>query len=98
MTLCHRNLKCRHTLEDCSQPQGYKKCLYLKPHASNALSSAEIKDEIKREYGWLERVIFFGMCLNKCMTQAIARDHHQVLQKIYHHHLHIVIKIKKSKC
>jgi hypothetical protein len=55
MTLCHRNLKCRHTLEDCSQPQGYKKCLYLKAHASNALSSAEIKDEIKREYGWLER-------------------------------------------
>jgi hypothetical protein len=47
-----------HTLEDCPQTQGQKKCLYLKAHASNALSSAlsaEIKDEIKMEYGWLER-------------------------------------------
>jgi hypothetical protein len=46
-----------HTLEDCPQTQGQKKCLYLKAHASNALSSAlsaEIKDEIKMEYGWLE--------------------------------------------
>jgi hypothetical protein len=30
------------------------------------------------------------------MAQAIARDHHQVLQRISHHHLHILIKIKKS--
>jgi hypothetical protein len=47
-----------HTLEDCPQTQGQKKCLYLKAHVSNALSSvlsAEIKDEIKMEYGWLER-------------------------------------------
>jgi hypothetical protein len=45
-----------HTLEDCPQTQGQKKCLYLEAHASNALSSAlssEIKDEIKMEYGWL---------------------------------------------
>jgi hypothetical protein len=35
-----------------------KKCLYLEAHVSNALSnalSAEIKDEIEMEYGWLER-------------------------------------------
>jgi hypothetical protein len=47
-----------HTLEDCPQTQGQKKCLYLKSHVSNALSNAlsvEIKDEIKMEYDWLER-------------------------------------------
>jgi hypothetical protein len=47
-----------HTLEDCPQTQGQKKCLYLEAHASNVLStalSAEIKDEIEMEYGWLER-------------------------------------------
>jgi hypothetical protein len=45
-------------LEDCPQTQGQKKCLYLEAHVSNALSSAlsaEIKDEIEMEYGWLER-------------------------------------------
>jgi hypothetical protein len=76
-----------------------KKCLYLEAHASNGLSSAlsaEIKDEIEMEYSWLERVNLLCKVLGKCMAQAIARDHHQVLQKIYHHHLHIVIKIKKS--
>jgi U3 small nucleolar ribonucleoprotein component len=75
-----------HTLDDCPQTQGQKKCLYLEAQASNTLSSAlsaEIKDEIEMEY------------LSKCMAQAIAKDHHQVLQKIYHH-LYIVIKIKKS--
>jgi hypothetical protein len=43
-----------HTLEDCPQTQGQKKYLYLEAHASNTLSSAlsaEIKDEIKIEYG-----------------------------------------------
>jgi hypothetical protein len=47
-----------HTLEDCPQTQGENKCLYLEAHASNALSSAlsaEIKDQIEMEYGWLER-------------------------------------------
>jgi hypothetical protein len=47
-----------HALEDCPQTQAQKKCLYLKAHASNGLSSAlsaEIKDEIKMEYGWSER-------------------------------------------
>jgi hypothetical protein len=45
-------------LEDCSQTQAQKKFLYLKSHASNALSSAlseEIKDEIEMEYDLLER-------------------------------------------
>jgi hypothetical protein len=47
-----------HTLEDYSQTQEQKKCRYLEVHASNILSSAlsaEIKDEIEIEYGWLER-------------------------------------------
>jgi hypothetical protein len=47
-----------HVLEDCPQTQAQKKCLYLKAHTSNALSSAlsaEIKDEIKMEFGWSER-------------------------------------------
>jgi hypothetical protein len=47
-----------HALEDCLQTQAQKKCLYLKAHTSNALSSilsAEIKDEIEMEYGLLER-------------------------------------------
>jgi hypothetical protein len=47
-----------HALEDCSQTQAQKNCLYLEAHASNGLSSAlsaEIKDEIKMEYGWPER-------------------------------------------
>jgi hypothetical protein len=47
-----------HVLEDCSQTQAQKKCIYLKAHASNGLSSAfsaEIKYEIKIEYGWRER-------------------------------------------
>jgi hypothetical protein len=45
-------------LEDCPQTQAQKKCLYLAAHASNGLSSAlsaEIKDEVKMEYGWPER-------------------------------------------
>jgi hypothetical protein len=46
-----------HTLEDCPQTQGQKKCLYLEAYASNVSSalSVEIKDEIEMEYGWLER-------------------------------------------
>jgi hypothetical protein len=44
-----------YTLKDCPQIQTQKKCLYLKAHASNGLSSAlsaEIKNKIKIEYGW----------------------------------------------
>jgi hypothetical protein len=37
-----------HTLEDCPQTQGGKKCLYLKAHAFNALSNA-LSVEIKRQ-------------------------------------------------
>jgi hypothetical protein len=47
-----------HALEDCPQTQAQKKCLYLKAHTSNGLSSAlsaEIKDDIEIEYGWHER-------------------------------------------
>jgi hypothetical protein len=47
-----------HALEDCPQTQAQKKCIYLKVHSSNVLSSAlsvEIKDEIEMEYGWPER-------------------------------------------
>jgi hypothetical protein len=47
-----------HALEDYPQTQEQKKCIYLKAHASNALSStlsAEIKDDIKMEYDLLER-------------------------------------------
>jgi hypothetical protein len=49
------DIGCSHALEDCPQTQAQKKCLYLKAHASNGLSSAliaEIKDEIEMEYGW----------------------------------------------
>jgi hypothetical protein len=42
-----------HALENCPQTQAQKKCLYLKAHTSNDLSSAlsaEIKDKIEMEY------------------------------------------------
>jgi hypothetical protein len=42
-----------HALEDCPQIQA-QKCLYLKDHASNDLSSAlsvEIKNKVEMEYG-----------------------------------------------
>jgi hypothetical protein len=57
-----------HTLVDCPQTQGQKKCLYIEPHASYASSSAlsaEIKDEIEMEYGWLERANLLGKVLEK---------------------------------
>jgi hypothetical protein len=47
-----------YALKDCPQTQARKKWLYLEAHASNTLSSvlsAEIKDKIEMEYGWLER-------------------------------------------
>jgi hypothetical protein len=55
---CMVDVGLSHTLEDCPQTQRQKKCLYLKAHASNALSSAlsaEIKDGIEMEYGLLEK-------------------------------------------
>jgi hypothetical protein len=30
------------------------------------------------------------------MTQAIAKNHHQVLHRISHHHLHFLIRVKKG--
>jgi hypothetical protein len=47
-----------HALEDCPQTQAQKKCLYLKVHTSNSLSSAlsaKIKNEVEMKYGWPER-------------------------------------------
>jgi hypothetical protein len=47
-----------HALEGCLKTQAQKKWLYLEAHTSNGLFSAlsaEIKDEIKMEYGWPER-------------------------------------------
>jgi hypothetical protein len=44
------DVRLSHALEDWSQTQVQKKCLYLEAHTSNDLSStlsAEIKDEIK---------------------------------------------------
>jgi hypothetical protein len=44
-------------LEDCPHTQAQEKCLYLEAHATKALSSAlsaEVKDIIKIEYGFLE--------------------------------------------
>jgi hypothetical protein len=76
------NVGLSHALEDCPQTQAQKKYIYLKAHVSNGLSSAfsaKIKDEIEMEYGWPKELIFFGRRLSKCMDQAIARDHHQVL-------------------
>jgi hypothetical protein len=87
------------TLDDCPQTQGQKKCLYLKAHTSNALFSAlseEIKDKIEIEYGLLKEQIFFGKCLRKCLAQAMTKYHHKNFQRISHHHLYILIKIKES--
>jgi hypothetical protein len=45
-------------LEGCPQTQAQTKCLYVKAHTSNGLSSAlsaEIKNEVEIEYGWPER-------------------------------------------
>jgi hypothetical protein len=88
-----------HALEDCPQPEAQKNCLYLETHASNALSSAlsaEIKDEIEMEYVCLKDQTFFGKCLIKCLAQSMTRYHHQIFQRISHHHLYTLIKIKKS--
>jgi hypothetical protein len=57
-----------HALEDCPQTQVQKKCLFLKVHASNALSSAlsaEIKNEVEMEYGWAERANLLWKVLEK---------------------------------
>jgi hypothetical protein len=57
-----------HTLEDYPQTQEQKKCLYLEAHASNTLSSAlsaEIKDEIKIDYSWLEGANLLWKLLEK---------------------------------
>jgi hypothetical protein len=50
-----------------------KNCLYLKAHASNALSSAlsaKIKDEIKIEYGLLERANLLWKALEEMFKSS----------------------------
>jgi hypothetical protein len=44
----------------------------------------------------LKELIFFERCLSKCMAQAIAKNHHQVLRRISHHHLYFLIRVKKG--
>jgi hypothetical protein len=89
-----------HALEDYRQTQVQEKCLYLKVHASKALSSAscaEVEDIIEMEHGLLESVNLLWKALSKCMAQVMMRDHHQQMyQRISHHHLCTLIKIKKS--
>jgi hypothetical protein len=46
-----------HALEDCPQTQAQEKCLYLKAHASKALSSAlsaKVEGMIEMEYDLLK--------------------------------------------
>jgi hypothetical protein len=57
-----------HALEDCPQTQAQKKCLYLKVHTSNGLSSAlssKIKNEVEMEYAWSERANFLWKMLEQ---------------------------------
>jgi hypothetical protein len=65
-----------HVLGDCPQIQVQKKFLYLKAHVSNGLSSAlsaEIKDEIKMEYGWTERDNLFWKVLEQLYGSSNSR-------------------------
>jgi hypothetical protein len=65
-----------HTLKDCPQTQALKKCLYLKAHASNTLSSAlseEIKKEVKMEYGWPKRANLFWKVLEQMYDSSNSK-------------------------
>jgi hypothetical protein len=65
-----------HALKDCPQTQAQKKCLYLEAHASNDLSitsSAEIKDKIKMEYGWVERANLLLMVLEQMYDSSNSK-------------------------
>jgi hypothetical protein len=45
----------------------------------------------------LKEYIFFRRRLKKCLAQVMLRDRHQqVYQRISHHYVYILIKIKKS--
>jgi hypothetical protein len=64
------------TLEDFSQIQRQKKCLYLKAHASNALSSAlsvETKDEIEMEYSLFERANILWKVLEQMYSSSNSK-------------------------
>jgi hypothetical protein len=46
-----------HALEECTQTQAQEKCLYLKSHAFNALSSSlsvYVEDMVEMKHGLLE--------------------------------------------
>jgi hypothetical protein len=63
---CMIDVGLSHALEDCPQTQAQNKYLYLEVHVSNVLSSAlsaEIKDNIKMEYDFLERENLFWKAL-----------------------------------
>jgi hypothetical protein len=62
-----------HILEDYPQIEAQKKCIYLKAHVSNVLSSAlsaEIKDEIEMEYGLLERANLLWKVLEQMLGSS----------------------------
>jgi hypothetical protein len=57
-----------HTLDDYPQTQVQEKCLYLKAHAFNAVSSAlssKVKDTIEMKYGFLEGANLHWMALEQ---------------------------------
>jgi hypothetical protein len=54
----------------------HKKCLYLKAHASNDLSSAlstEIKNEVEMEYSWLERTNLLWKVLDQTYSSSNSK-------------------------
>jgi hypothetical protein len=44
----------------------------------------------------LKEQIFFGRCLNKCLAQAVTRNHRQIFQRRSYHHLYFLIRVKKG--
>jgi hypothetical protein len=87
-----------HTLEDCPQTQGQNKCLYLEAHAFNVLSSAlsaKIKDKIKMEYGWLERINLLWKVLEKMFGSSNdKKSSSNILENISSSS--ILIRVKKD--
>jgi hypothetical protein len=87
-------------LEDCPQTQAQKKCLYLKAHASNALSSAlsvEIKDKIKIEFGWSERANLLWKVLEQMYGSSNSkRSSSSVLENVSSSSTHFQDKKQSS--
>jgi hypothetical protein len=80
-----------HALEDCPQTQAQKKCLYLKAHASNALSSAlSLKDEVEMEYGLLERANLLWKVVDQMFgSRNVKRSSWNVPENISSSSIHI---------